>query len=240
VIVAAPVPIVALDVPTAERAIELVERLPRADFFKVGLQLYTAAGPSIVRELKERGASVFLDLKLHDIPNTVAGAVGSAAALGVDLLTLHASGGTAMLSAAVQAAAGAPHRPRLFGVTILTSLSGAELARAWGRDVADPAAEAARLASVAERIGLDGVVTSVHEVAAIRGRTRTGFALLVPGIRLAGDDPGDQARVATPEQAARLAIDYVVLGRTVTAAADPALAYDRVLDALAPPGDRLD
>lgn len=229
-------PIVALDVSTTEEALALVERLPDADFYKVGLQLYTAVGPSVVRTLKDRGLGVFLDLKFHDIPNTVAGAVRSAAALGVDLLTLHASGGSAMLEAAARAAVGCERPPRLFGVTVLTSLTREGLARAWGRDGVDAGVEAARLARIADEAGLDGVVTSVHEVAGIRKAARPDLPVLTPGIRLPGDDPGDQARVATPAEAARLGVDFVVVGRAVTAASDPAAAYRRVIEALRAPG----
>ncbi len=227
---AAPVPIVALDVPTAREALALVESLPGADFVKVGLQLFTAAGPDVVRALRGLGRRVFLDLKLHDIPNTVSGAVESAAALGVELLTLHASGGEAMLRAARAAAgpAGAGG-PALLGVTVLTSLSAAELERAWGRRGLDAGAEVLRLAGAAREAGLDGVVASVHEARAVRAHTAGTLRILTPGIRLAGDAAGDQARVATPAEAARAGADYLVIGRSVTAAADPSAALARVL-----------
>jgi orotidine-5'-phosphate decarboxylase len=226
---AAPTPIVALDVPSSRAALDLVERLPDADFFKVGLQLFTAAGPAVVRELRATGRRVFLDLKLHDIPNTVAGAVGAAAELNVQLLTLHAAGGAAMLGAA-RRAAGEPGSggPALLAVTVLTSLSAAELGGAWGRAGVDTEIEAVRLARLAQAEGIDGVVASVREVAAIRTAARR-LALLTPGIRLPGSEPGDQTRIATPAEAAALGVDYLVLGRTVTAAADPAAAYARVL-----------
>jgi orotidine-5'-phosphate decarboxylase len=223
---------VALDVSHAEEALALVDRLPRADFFKVGLQLYTAAGPGLVRSLKDRGLDVFLDLKLHDIPNTVAGAVRSAADLGVDLLTIHVSGGLAMLRSAAAVADSARHRVQLFGVTVLTSLGPEELAHAWGRPVVDVAAEGARLAQLADRSGMTGVVCSLHEVHAIRAATRSDFPVLTPGIRRPGDLAGDQARIGTPRDALTLGVDYLVLGRTVTAAPDPAAAFDEVLTAL--------
>jgi orotidine-5'-phosphate decarboxylase len=229
-----PVPIVALDVPDASAALALVERLgPRADFVKVGLQLFTAEGPGVVRALRGRGRRIFLDLKLHDIPSTVAHAVRSAAALGVELLTVHAAGGAAMLGAAREAAGprGGPG-PRLLGVTVLTSLSEAELAEAWGREAVVAADEVARLAGLAERCGMDGVVASVHEVPVVREAAGEGFLVLTPGIRLAGDAAGDQARVATPAEAARAGSDYLVLGRSVTAAADPAAALARALEEL--------
>jgi orotidine-5'-phosphate decarboxylase len=225
-------PILALDVAGAAEALALADRLPAAGFVKVGLQLYTAAGPAVVRELRARGRRVFLDLKLHDIPNTVAGAVLSAGALGVDLLTVHAAGGRAMLRAAAEAAADAPSL-RLLGVTVLTSLSSAPLAETWGRGALRVDEEVVRLATLAHESGIDGVVASVGEVAALRGSLGHGLRILTPGIRLAGDAAGDQARVATPGEARRLGSDYIVLGRTVTAAADPAAAWDRVVEELA-------
>lgn len=225
-------PILALDVPGAAEALALADRLPRADFVKVGLQLYTVAGPEVVRELRARGRRVFLDLKLHDIPNTVAGAVASASTLGVDLLTVHAGGGRAMLRAAAEAAA-ASSSLRLLGVTVLTSLSAAQLAEAWGRDALLVQEEVVRLAELARDSGIDGVVASVGEVAALRDALGHDLRILTPGIRLAGDAAGDQARVATPADAARLGSDYIVIGRTVTAAADPVAAWERVMDELA-------
>jgi orotidine-5'-phosphate decarboxylase len=222
-------PILALDVAGEREALALAERVPRADFVKVGLQLYIAAGPDVVRALRAMGRRVFLDLKLHDIPNTVAGAVASAAGLGVDLLTLHASGGSAMLRAARAAAGEKGSGPALLAVTMLTSLSPAELAEAWGRDAVRSELEVPRLAALARDAGMDGVVASVHEIEAIRARVGPDLRILTPGIRLAGDAAGDQARVATPAEAARLGATYLVIGRSVTAAADPAAAFDRLL-----------
>lgn len=227
-----PIPIVALDVPSRADAESLLDRLgSRAEFVKVGLQLFTAEGPDVVRAMHGRGLRVFLDLKLHDIPNTVAHGVRSAARLGVELLTVHASGGAAMLRAAADARG--DDGPRLLGVTVLTSLSAAEVAEAWGRDRVSAEEEVARLARLAEGAGLDGVVASVAELPVIRGATGARFRVLTPGIRLAGDAAGDQQRVATPAEAARLGADYVVLGRSVTAAPDPAAALRRALDELA-------
>jgi orotidine-5'-phosphate decarboxylase len=224
---ATPIPIIALDVPTAASAFALLERIgPGADFVKVGLQLFTAEGPSVVRALRERGMRIFLDLKLHDIPNTVAHAVRSAGALEADLLTVHASGGAAMLRAAAEAAAGSG--VSLLGVTVLTSLAEAELAEAWGRDRVAAGEEVARLAGLAAECGVPGVVASVHEIEAVH-RAAPGMRVLTPGIRLAGDDAGDQARVATPGDAARLGANYVVLGRSITAALDPATALERAI-----------
>lgn len=230
-----PVPIVALDVPTAAAAHALVERIgPAAEWVKVGLQLFVAEGPAVVAGLRERGLRVFLDLKLHDIPNTVAHAVESAARLGADLLTVHAGGGSAMLRAA-RRAAGEPGGggPRLFAVTVLTSLSSAELGEAWGRPDAAAEEEAGRLARLAADAGMDGVVSSVHEAARIRSTAGTGLGILTPGIRLAGDAAGDQSRVATPAQASAAGVEFVVVGRTVTAAADPAAAFLAVQGELA-------
>jgi len=224
---ATPIPIIALDVPDAASAFALLERIgPGADFVKVGLQLFTAEGPAIVRALRERGMRIFLDLKLHDIPNTVAHAVQSAGALEVDLLTVHASGGAAMLRAAAEAASGSG--VSLLGVTVLTSLAEAELAEAWGRDRVAAGEEVARLAGLAAESGVPGVVASVHEIEAVH-RAAPGMRVLTPGIRLAGDAAGDQARVATPGDAARFGANYVVLGRSVTAALDPATALSRAI-----------
>jgi orotidine-5'-phosphate decarboxylase len=225
--VAHPIPIVALDVPDAASALALLDRLgSSAGFVKVGLQLFTAEGPAIVRELRGRDLRVFLDLKLHDIPNTVAHAVKSAVALEVELLTVHASGGAAMLRAAAEAAAGTALT--LLGVTVLTSLDERELAEAWGRESLRMEAEVERLARLAERCGIPGVVAAVHELPAVR-RAAHGLRVLTPGIRLAGDAPGDQSRTATPAEAARLGADWVVLGRSVTAADDPAEALTRAI-----------
>lgn len=221
------IPILALDVPTPERALVLVDEIPAVSWVKVGLQLFTASGPSVVRALRERGHRVFLDLKLHDIPNTVARAVKAAADLEVELLTVHASGGSAMLRAAQSAAHGAGG-PRLLAVTLLTSLTGEEVGEAWGRASVSPQVEVRRLAGLVRETGLAGVVSSVHEVSQIRDEVGAEMLVLTPGIRLAGDDAGDQARVATPEDAARLGIDFIVIGRTVTAAPDPAAAWARV------------
>ncbi len=228
-----PIPIIALDVPTAEAADALLARLgSAADFVKVGLQLFVAEGPAFVRSLRGRGYRVFLDLKLHDIPNTVAQAVRSAAALDVQLLTLHASGGAAMLRAAREAAGPVGGGVALLGVTVLTSLSEDDVAEAWGRETVLAQDEVARLAGLAERCGLDGVVASVHELPVIREAVGDALRVLTPGIRLAGDDAGDQARIATPAEAARLGSDYVILGRSVTAASDPAAALARALSEL--------
>jgi len=231
--VAHPTPIVALDVPDAAAAYALLDQLgPAASFVKVGLQLFTAEGPEVVRELRKRNLRIFLDLKLHDIPNTVAQAVKSAVALDVELLTVHASGGASMLRAATDAAAGTALT--LLGVTVLTSLDERELAEAWGRERVEMEGEVERLARLASACGIHGVVASVREIASVR-RVAPGLRVLTPGIRLAGDDPGDQSRTATPAEAATLGADYVVLGRSVTAAEDPAAALARAVDELRAP-----
>ena len=231
-----PVPIVALDLPGATQALALLDRLPRVQWVKVGLQLFTAEGPALVTALREQGLRVFLDLKFHDIPNTVAHAVESAAALGVDLLTLHASGGAAMMRAARTAAGEPGQGPVLLAVTVLTSLGETELAESWGRDRVSAEEEVVRLAALARDAGMDGVVASVHELTAIRARVG-GLRVLTPGIRLAGDQAGDQTRVATPARAAALGADYLVIGRSVTTAPDPTAAFDRVLAELARGGE---
>jgi orotidine-5'-phosphate decarboxylase len=229
------VPILALDVSNAAGAHALLDRVgPAADFVKVGLQLFTAEGPAVVHALRGRGCRVFLDLKLHDIPSTVAHAVRSAGGLGVELLTVHASGGAAMLRAA-RDAAGADG-PALLAVTVLTSLSAQEAAEAWGRaGTLSAEAEVERLARLAHGCGMHGVVASARELPVLRAALPRAFRVLTPGIRLPGDDAGDQTRVATPGEAARMGADYVVIGRSVTAAPDPAEAMRRVVADLAAP-----
>lgn len=210
--------IVALDRPSQREALEIVDRLGEGiDFYKVGLQLFTSAGPGIVRTLRGRGKRVFLDLKLHDIPNTVAGAVRAADDLDVELLTVHASGGPAMLEAAAKAA----DRVRLLAVTVLTSLGAAELARTWDRPVADAGDEVVRLGRLARDAGIDGLVSSALEAGALRSALGADALLVTPGIRLAGDAGQDQARIATPSMAVANGADALVLGRTLTAAPDP-------------------
>lgn len=230
------VPIVALDVPSAAGALALARQLgDRCRFFKVGSELFTAAGPGIVRDLRdELGADVFLDLKFHDIPNTVAGAVRSAARLGARLLTVHASGGQPMLRAAQQAAADTSGGAcGVLAVTVLTSLDSDVLARAWGRsDRPAMEREVLRLAELAAEAGLHGIVCSGSEATAVRARFGDRLAPLVPGIRLPGGDTHDQARVMTPSAAQAAGARYLILGRAVTAAGDPRAAMERVLTEL--------
>jgi orotidine-5'-phosphate decarboxylase len=222
--------IVALDVSTADEARVLVDALAgRVGMFKIGSQLFTSAGPAFVRELAGRGEKVFLDLKYHDIPNTVAGAVSAACQLGVSLLDVHALGGKAMLEAAVGAlpAMGA----RLLAVTVLTSMDeDAHAQVGLGGQVADSVRRLARLASDA---GLDGVVASPHEVALVREACGPGFLIVTPGIRPAGAARGDQARAATPRAALDAGADLLVVGRPITAAADPARAAAQLLAEMA-------
>ncbi len=232
-------PIVALDVSTTAEALATVERLgDLCGFYKVGLQLFTAEGPNVVRALRDRGVDVFLDLKLHDIPNTVRQAVARAAAHGARLVTVHAAGGRAMLAAAQDAVGAAGGGCRLLGVTVLTSLDGAALAAAWGRlpESVDVRAEVLRLSGEAAGAGLHGVVCSGHEAAAVCDRFGGRLATLVPGVRLSGGVAHDQARVVTPGEAAAAGAAYVVLGRAVTAADDPRAAMGRVLSDLAGAG----
>jgi len=223
------VPIVALDVHSADAALTLARSLRGScTFFKVGMELFTAAGPDIVRALRgELGADVFLDLKFHDIPNTVAGAVRSAVGLGVRLLTVHASGGSAMLEAAQAAAAEACG---VLAVTALTSLDSSALAAAWGRtDAPSVEREVLRLAGTAADARLHGIVCSGAEAAAVRATYGDRLSILVPGIRLAGGEAHDQRRVMTPSAAQAAGARYLILGRAVTAAADPAAAMARVI-----------
>jgi orotidine-5'-phosphate decarboxylase len=214
--------IVPLDVPSRDAARALVERLgEEAHFYKVGLELYTIGGPDVVRELVDRGKRVFLDLKLHDIPNTVARAVGAAAELGVELLTVHAAGGPSMLRAAVAAHAGGL---RLLAVTVLTSLSPEEMAVVWGREVRSAQEEVGRLTFVARDAGVDGIVASAREAGSVREQTGPDFLIVTPGIRPAGASRDDQRRVATPAEAVRAGADFLVIGRPITGAEDPRAA----------------
>jgi len=239
------IPIVALDVDTSAEALRLTRLLgDRCRFYKVGLELFTACGPDIVRALQEQGLEVFLDLKLHDIPNTVRGAARVASQLGASLLTVHASGGEAMVRAAVEGATegsrpddsgtGARRGCRILGVTILTSLDRGGVAQAWGReaDGIEMGGEVVRLAEVVARGGGHGIVCSGHEVGRVRARFGDLLAPLVPGIRFEAGAVHDQARVMGPASAARAGARYVVLGRAVTGSADPAGAMERVWEEL--------
>jgi orotidine-5'-phosphate decarboxylase len=217
--------IVALDFPNAGSALALVDRLEGStSWFKVGLELYIAEGNSRVAELKRRGCSVFLDLKLHDIPNTVAGAVGSAARLGVDMLTVHAAGGPAMLEAA---AAAAEERPDLLAVTVLTSMDHAQLEATGIRD--SPSIQVERLATMALDCGVEGIVCSPVEISNLRRRVGSDPLLVIPGIRPEGTASNDQRRIATPAAAIASGASYLVVGRPITLAADPFAAAQAIL-----------
>ena len=248
-------PIVALDFASRDAALAMVDLLgDRCDYFKVGSELFTVAGPPIVTELIARGKRVFLDLKFHDIPNTVEHAAAAAAALGASILTVHASGGERMVRAGVLGAASAGAGCEVFAVTVLTSLSMVERAAIMGLDAGTPgglgglggpmslgsggvgesslAADVLRLAGIAERADATGIVCSGHEAPAIRERFGDRLKLLVPGVRLPGSAAGDQSRVVTPAAAARAGASYVILGRTVTGSADPAGAMDEAVASL--------
>lgn len=216
--------LLALDTPDIATARGQIRAAGDAiDGIKLGLEFFVANGPAGIAAVQQEGSPLFLDLKLHDIPNTVAGAVRSALALKPLLLTVHAGGGPAMLRAAVDAAASAgASRPLIIAVTVMTSLDDADL-KAVGQT--PPAAEQARrLALLARQQGCDGIVCSAHEIAAIRQACGPDFKLVVPGIRPAAGDVADQKRVMTPGQAARLGADFLVIGRPITGASDPAAA----------------
>ena len=221
--------IVALDFPSSASALAFVDLLDgRASWVKVGLELYLAAGAGIVETLALRGLKIFLDLKLHDIPNTVAGAVRSVSACGASLLTLHAAGGPAMLQAAANAAQSAPGAPQLLAVTVLTSMDAAQLA-ATGV-TASPAEQVLRLAMLADAAGICGIVCSPEETGSIRGRLGEEPLLVVPGIRPAGSAMGDQSRIATPAAALRSGASMLVIGRPITQASNPAATFDSILN----------
>jgi orotidine-5'-phosphate decarboxylase len=211
--------IVALDVSSAVKARSLVQELgDTVSFYKVGKELFTAEGPAIVRDLVTGGKKVFLDLKFHDIPNTVAAAVRSAASLGVSLLTVHASGGSKMLRAAAEAAAQSNSRPVVLAVTVLTSMGADDLQEVG--ICGEVEAEVLRLAGLAINAGCGGIVASAQEAGRLREALGTGFTLVTPGIRPAGAAVGDQARVVTPEDAIRAGANYLVVGRPITASTD--------------------
>ncbi len=225
--------IIALDVPTLDEALGLVDSLgEESDFYKVGLELFTREGPSVVEALAGRDKRVFLDLKLHDIPNTVARAVDRARDLDVDLLTLHATGGRPMMEAAAEAAG---DDLTLLGVTVLTSMTASDVEDSWGRDVDSLEEEVVRLARLAQASGVGGVVASVLEAAPIKEAVGSDLVVVTPGIRLTGDDAHDQARVSTPAEAVAAGADYLVIGRSVTQAVDPSDALRRVLEQAAGP-----
>ncbi|MGD0893158.1 MAG: orotidine-5'-phosphate decarboxylase [Terracidiphilus sp.] len=220
--------IVALDVPNAASAAKLVKRLDSACiWFKVGLELFTAAGPSVIEPILKSGHQVFLDLKFHDIPNTVAGAVRSAAGLGVHMLNVHAGGGPAMLAAARSALDGLANPPELLAVTMLTSMDQPQVS-AVGFE-RSPAEQVELLARMSMAVGIRGFVCSAEEVATLRALAGPEGVLVVPGIRPAGAAIGDQSRIATPAVALRSGATFLVVGRPITQARNPAEAAEAIL-----------
>lgn len=225
--------IVALDVPSSTGLRPLLARLPdELSWYKVGLELFCAEGPAALLPLRERGCNIFLDLKLHDIPRTVERAVRSASQFGVNLLTVHACGGRAMLEAAARAAQEAgPGRPRLLAITVLTSMDARDLADVGvGRGLSD---QVKALADLAIASGIDGLVCSPQEVGELRRRLGPAALLVTPGIRLPGGELGDQKRVATPGIAARDGASHLVIGRPILDAASPADAVRSIHDDIA-------
>jgi orotidine-5'-phosphate decarboxylase len=229
-------PIVALDVANRAAAEAIVHSLGQAcGFYKVGLELFAAEGPGIVSWLREAGKEVFVDLKLHDIPNTVRGAARSVARHGASLLTVHASGGRAMIEAAVEGAREGRGDGGcvILGVTILTSMDAGGVEEAWGRREVTVEDEVLRLAGLVAAGGGAGIVCSGHEAAGVRARHGSALSLLIPGIRLAGGDAHDQRRVMTPAAATAAGARWIILGRAVTGAADPLAAMAAVQAELA-------
>jgi orotidine-5'-phosphate decarboxylase len=213
--------ILALDVPSREDALNLVDSIPEARWVKVGPVLLTGTGMAFVRELVDRGLQVFLDLKWHDIPHTVAGAVARAADLGVAMATVHTLGGPEMMAAAAEAAGSVS----VVGVTVLTSHTSKEWAQTLGRADGPLGGEVTRLTVLGREAGLDGVVCSPHEIGLVMEVLERGSLIVTPGIRRADDAAGDQARVATPEAAAAAGASHLVVGRPVILASDPRTAF---------------
>lgn len=212
--------IIALDFPHAGQALRFIESLsPHQCKLKVGFELFVAAGPDFVRQLVQKGFDVFLDLKFHDIPNTVAGACRAAAELGVWMINVHASGGSVMMSAARAALQDATHQPLLIAVTVLTSMEQEQLSVIGINRT--PEQQVSHLALLTAQSGLDGVVCSAQEAAMLKRERGKDFILVTPGIRPEGSAVGDQSRVMTPKQAHYAGIDYIVVGRPITQAANP-------------------
>ncbi|MEA5510501.1 orotidine-5'-phosphate decarboxylase [Crocosphaera sp. UHCC 0190] len=223
--------IVPLDVPSQESAIALVEQLPQVTFWKVGLELFVAAGPDILKYLKNRQKRIFLDLKFHDIPNTVAGACRSASHYGVDLLTLHATAGQNALKAAIEAIADSPSPPQLLAITLLTSLNGRDLAFDLKIPLELPE-YALQMALLAQKCGIHGAVCSPQEVSQLRQVCGKDFILVCPGVRPTWAQAGDQRRIMTPKNALEAGADYLVIGRPITMADDPVMAWERIVSEL--------
>jgi orotidine-5'-phosphate decarboxylase len=221
--------IVPLDVPTVQAARELIQAIGGiVGFFKVGNQLFTAAGPDIVKEVRASGSKTFLDLKYHDIPNTIRYAVESASALGVDMLTIHLSGGRAMCEAAVTGRG--ISSVLILGVTVLTSLNNVALSEIGFRGSVQD--EVLILAELAKSVGITGLVASPQELPILRERFGSHFTTVIPGIRPTWSEPGDQKRILTPRQAVEAGADYLVIGRPITASKDPKAAVLRIIDEL--------
>ncbi len=227
--------IIALDVENRDQALALVRALPATRMFKVGLELFTAEGPRLLQDLQALGKDVFLDLKLHDIPNTVAEAARIGVRHGARMMTIHTSGGEEMMARAAEVARTEAEkrgiaRPLLLGVTILTSLK-TEILASIGM-VADTGAQVLRLAALARKAGLDGVVCSAQEIEIVRRETGEGFLIVTPGIRPAWAAAQDQKRIMTPAEAVARGSDYLVVGRPVTQAASPREAFQKIVDEL--------
>ncbi|MDO4383815.1 MAG: orotidine-5'-phosphate decarboxylase [Eubacteriales bacterium] len=230
-----PTIMIALDFPTGQKALEFLDQFKEPVYVKVGMELYYSEGPSIIEEIKKRGHKIFLDLKLHDIPNTVKSAMKVLARLGVDVTNVHAAGGIKMMQAAKEGLEeGARERgqeevPMLIAVTQLTSTD-EEMMRSELRIDGKMEDVVVHYAENARKAGLDGVVCSAWESPMIHERVAADFKTITPGIRLAGDAKGDQSRVATPAKAKALGSDYLVIGRSITKAADPVAAYRRCME----------
>ncbi len=220
--------IVALDVPSASQARQIVQTIGEAAItYKIGKQLFTAEGPQVVRDLVSSGRKVFLDLKFHDIPNTVAEAVKVAAGLGVSMLNVHASGGSKMLKAAAEAASQSATKPLLLAVTVLTSLSDSDLQELGISG--DVLTQVLRLGALARAAGCGGLVASAQEARGLRRALGEGFAIVTPGIRPAGSASGDQVRVVTPMDAIAAGATHLVVGRPILDAPDPAKATEDIV-----------
>lgn len=224
--------IVPLDVPTVEDAIALLDRLPQVSFWKVGLELFVSTGPELLKTLKQRQKRIFLDLKLHDIPNTIAGACRAAARYEVDFLTIHPTAGRAALKAAAEAVAGSP--TQLLAVTLLTSLNSRDLAFDLKVSLELPD-YALQMAILAQECGITGAVCSPLEVKQIRQACGDSITLVCPGVRPSWAEKGDQKRVMTPQQALKAGANYLVIGRPITAAEDSAVAWNKIVEEIRVP-----
>ena len=219
--------IVALDYPSADKAMAFVDRVtPQSCALKVGKELFTRSGPSFVEQLVKKGFRVFLDLKYHDIPNTVARACAAAADLGVWMMNVHALGGRRMMEAGAESIANSEHKPLLIAVTVLTSMSAEDLAEIGINE--SPADMVRKLAALTRESGLDGVVCSAHEASVLKQDNGPEFQLVTPGIRPAGSDAGDQRRIMTPAEAMQAGSDYLVIGRPITGAEEPLAVLDTI------------